>query len=806
MRNVTINDIKQRMKSLKRMNENSNINSIESFSKGAYNAINKKNVNDIKRILESAVNNSQEYSSRLYVDLFEAVTENGNMQDIRYAGNLLEDAPVKVRDSKALNTLLKRRLGRVKSKSALKNVDNPQEVMTASLPKPPTPTATVSATENAIANIYENTMNNMEMYEHCDRVLENYNSISKRFNIDSLFYENTRINGVGDTVVSLCRMIDTYNMPDYIKFNTVIESALYGFESNSINYNKSEILENAVDYFLFKKDGLESCKKILENTVFFDKDKDMGNIDIITEEEPETEDDALSVEKSIKEYCVPKRKLNKINYIKENTEFSDLFKKFKEEEIAGSEKPEGKLRQLVTKLYSKNVDDIVNGTPSLLNWIRSFFIIGSCAIPAIGPILMIITFIADKFISLHFQRKETEKMIKCFENEIKKSKDKMNQDTTSNEDKENLKKYIDSLKKAKTKIEDYYNELLTDEEQEERYNNMEFDMDDFDLSDIEGADDISDEDISDFFESAFDSISESIDNLSICLNNHRITNADIFAIPSLDSDSDIIYIAKLVSKFPEELYKDSLEDGIKAELMTIAGFSNKYNKKENLKTALEILNREQPEPPIDVQQACNYLNNLTEAYESIAMIIEATDKSNPENILESSITNKLKMASMKLRNLMTKMSDKEKQISRSVDVGTNNFKKGVERALTNDNRESIIKGSVLPSASKVIKMAIINAGLIAIGQPALAVIGTLGYLGVSKGFKAKERQALTDEIEIELKMCQKYIDIAEQKNDMKALKQLLMIQRDLERQHQRIKYKMRADLGQKYYDAKHVGD
>ena len=65
---------------------------------------------------------------------------------------------------------------------------------------------------------------------------------------------------------------------------------------------------------------------------------------------------------------------------------------------------------------------------------------------------------------------------------------------------------------------------------------------------------------------------------------------------------------------------------------------------------------------------------------------------------------------------------------------------------------------------------------------------------------------LTDEIEIELKMCKKYIERAEQKNDMKALKQLLMIQRDLERQHQRIKYKMKAELGQKYYDAKNVGD
>ena len=39
---------------------------------------------------------------------------------------------------------------------------------------------------------------------------------------------------------------------------------------------------------------------------------------------------------------------------------------------------------------------------------------------------------------------------------------------------------------------------------------------------------------------------------------------------------------------------------------------------------------------------------------------------------------------------------------------------------------------------------------------------------------------------------------------MKALKQLLTIQRNLQRQLQRIKYKMKVELGQKVYDTKGV--
>ena len=41
-------------------------------------------------------------------------------------------------------------------------------------------------------------------------------------------------------------------------------------------------------------------------------------------------------------------------------------------------------------------------------------------------------------------------------------------------------------------------------------------------------------------------------------------------------------------------------------------------------------------------------------------------------------------------------------------------------------------------------------------------------------------------------MNEKYLRIAEENNDMKATRELLKIQRDLQRQHQRIKYKMKV--------------
>ena len=181
-------------------------------------------------------------------------------------------------------------------------------------------------------------------------------------------------------------------------------------------------------------------------------------------------------------------------------------------------------------------------------------------------------------------------------------------------------------------------------------------------------------------------------------------------------------------------------------------------------------------------------------------MMETYNNSNP--VLEAFNFNALNVAGLKLRNSLTKMSDKERAVSKSLDVGMNNFKKGIERALTNDNREAIIKGSILPSFSKIVKLAIVNAGLVALGQPVVAVIGTIAYFAMSSKFKAKERQMVVDELEIELDMCERYINIAESKNDMVALRQLLTTKKELQRQLQRIKYKMKVDFGQKYYDAK----
>ena len=179
--------------------------------------------------------------------------------------------------------------------------------------------------------------------------------------------------------------------------------------------------------------------------------------------------------------------------------------------------------------------------------------------------------------------------------------------------------------------------------------------------------------------------------------------------------------------------------------------------------------------------------------------------SDVQYINEMNITNSLKIALKRLKNTAMKLSDKEKQISNALDVSVNNASKSIEQAMMNDNREAIIRGRVLPSASKTIKLAIATGAAWAI-NPALAVINALGMFACSKNLKAKERQLVLDDIEIELKMCERYLRQAEEKNDMEAIRQIEITQRNLERQRQRIKYKMHVIYNQRTPDVKSKDD
>lgn len=171
--------------------------------------------------------------------------------------------------------------------------------------------------------------------------------------------------------------------------------------------------------------------------------------------------------------------------------------------------------------------------------------------------------------------------------------------------------------------------------------------------------------------------------------------------------------------------------------------------------------------------------------------------------------NTMKLYLEGLKNKIKQMSTKEKELSRNLDNNFRRLVKSMKDALISDRREAIIKGSVIPSLSKCIKIAIGLAGMgVIFGNPMVPLITAVGGFAVSKQLTQKERILLLDEIETELEVLDKEISMAESKNQMKKLRALLKYKKDLQRQYQRIRYNVRigkdilpgSTVGIKNYD------
>ena len=153
--------------------------------------------------------------------------------------------------------------------------------------------------------------------------------------------------------------------------------------------------------------------------------------------------------------------------------------------------------------------------------------------------------------------------------------------------------------------------------------------------------------------------------------------------------------------------------------------------------------------------------------------------------------NNLKLYVQGLKAKMKDMSAKEKEWSRNIDMNFSRLSKGMHDALISDRREAIIKGSVIPSFSKCIKIGIALAGLTFI-NPVAGAVTAIGGFAMSKSLTKKERILLLDEIETELEVVDKEIENAESAKNMKKYRKLLTYKKDLQRQYQRIKYNIRV--------------
>lgn len=749
----------------------------------------------IKHWEDLAENTNEAYNKA--IDIFIEVCDNENNSNINTCMNCLIENVDKVRDASQLLNSLKYRNSRLKRKinttikSKYGHVNN---AIINSINDIKKPTGVVSSSNsNSNTSTVEECLKNI-MYEasknkECDRILENYSKICKRFNINKIISEMNYSDDIYSAILNISSCIDSYSIPFKNKYSHMLEASYYVLNKYNMNYPSSKIIEAVTDYFIFSsvltENELNSIIEVKNNSVLY-SDDDFNSIAYLYDE---TEDDifdtnndgVFNIDDIIENYCFPIKE-NKIKEIlngnpdeRKDEEIQEQINKFRKEV---SKDPDNKnnisrLKSLINMIFTKSPYQIVNELTNIFVIIRAMAIILSAAY--IHPIVGLIALITNYILKMTLSRKQLEKIVKKYQNEIDNVRSKLEKAKDDNS-KEKFQKYLNELEKDYEKIKTYENNLYSDEENYERdtntsYNNNDDDDDwgDFDIEEVASIVYIAD---------VMQSISEGLidDNIEgiVYKNLYKLDNDSIDALTDFSVTVPIILeknkLCEALSDYRNELRKtQSVANYIKIDC--INENINKLKKDTNVYAIS---------------------NNLSGIRCYLDCINEIINMSIPEEyITEMNFINTLKLAVDRLKKTAMNLKDKEKQISNSIDVSVNNISKGMEDAMANDNREAIIKGKLLPSASKCIKIAC-TLGIAWAINPVISIIAAIGAFATNQALKAKERQLIIDDIDIELKMVERYLRQAEDEGDLKKVRNLEMVKRNLLRQQQRIKYKMKV--------------
>ena len=739
-----------------------------------------------------------------------------------------------------------------------------------------------------------------KMYKSIDRILKNHKNLSKRFKLTEL----GRIGSVQERCDRICKMVDSYNLTNFIKFNICLEELSFLSYKDGLNISEEEISENVTNYFLLRDsntyDDIKSYKEaLIESKVISDKKyKSLSfliegkylegnywnsrlnrwkldpkkNITTITEIAKDNLDDidALNTILYTIDEFVNINELDfdikeMINSIKEvnGSEARNILNIIKESNI---ESPEDIIFDLNT-IWETDINNIVydDGTeiPETFtsNEIDKFKLhnialdaqevgefldqlektsmketplnieIGekvSASVEDINESNLINYIDSNGYISKKIRNykyigsveeayKLLDSSIKCLNNILYNNDTKafytLREDTFDiwirskykvllSENQEKIKMFSDFDKKALCDI-GYFTEVLEEISNSplssiiEKLNDREYAAEvsideaslvfdilnpylDKDGSTLKGFINLCREEAN----PRFDRIRESLESIKPeefnIYDNHtaRIELcADLMGIAYTHEDA----IGNL---------KNAVNDAKKGVNKVASKIVDKTSdNKSEIKSVSKDLNSKNLKEKEDLKEK---ENNKTSEDDNKELSPEAKKKS-------INSLNDIKLVWQGVKAKAKNASAKEQEISRDLDMEFNHLCKTIQSTYGRDYREEIITGEINRSLSKIIKIAISLAGLglatAGITGSALIApaIGAIMLFVKSKHTSTKEKKMILDEIDIELQVLEREINRAEQSGSTKKYRQLLTIQKNLQRRRQEIYY----DLGKR---------
>lgn len=493
----------------------------------------------------------------------------------------------------------------------------------------------------------------VDEYIYYNKLVHNYDKLNKSCNFSKLLEsQKTTINSsVLDSKQkrdSICTILEiarsSYkDVPAKALYYIMAESLLFGcIVKKYTNISSKEILEVTTDYFSLNTDITPvETEDVLNKLNMFSNDDKQELLDLFNEQEQKSLGNGLKV-----------RVQNNI---------SEIISRFK----IAKEKNKVTFEDMMTKIYAKPLENIVDESYNIFDVIHTFAVLGTATLsPALAAITGIVVFCIKRDMDI----KNTDKMLKSLE----KSKEKSEKRLEKLKDKDLIKAeqdIIDEIDKNIKAVKEYRYKIQTDKENEK----------------------------------------------------------DLEEFCRLDAPKQSVYF------------------------LVTESIMNKFSDEKTIQESV-----------IDL-----------------------------EYLTEGDIMRSIKLAQQSLISKAKKLSTKEKAMSDQMDKRINDFVVKTERGMALKKREQVIKGQTLPSFSNILKMAIASGAAFLV-NPAIAAVGVLSAIAVSKKATIKEKQYILDEIEVQLKICERRIAQAEMKGDEDNLADLYRLQARLTKERHRIKFNMKS--------------
>lgn len=733
-----------------------------------------------------------------------------------------------------------------------------------------------------------------KIYKSIDRILKNHKNLSKRFKLTEL----GRIGSVQERCDKICKMVDSYDLTNFIKFNICLEELSFLSYKDGLNISEEEISENVTNYFLLRdsntKDDIKSYKEALESSkVISDKkyrslsflmegkylegnywnsrlnkwkldpNKNIEGIVEIAKDNLDNLDALNTILHTIDEFT----DINEIDFdikgmidsIQEvnGSEARNILNIIKESKVESSEDIVSNL----TSIWESDINNTVYAddteTPETFtsNEIDKFKLhnIASDA-QEVGEFLdqlektsmkeaplkieigekisapieesNLINYVdSNGYISKKIKQYKYEGSIEeaynlletsigCLNNILYNRDSKafytLREDTFDiwirskykiilSEAQERSRMFSEADKKALCDIE-YYTEAL------EKINNSPLASIIEKLNNRDYAAEVSVEEAS----LVFDIINPYLDSEFVMEDFVKLCREE--ANPKFDRIREALSYIKHEDFNIYENHTDRINlcaDVMKIDYTTEGVTDNLKNavkdvKKEINKVASKVADKTSDDKKEEKSEIKATTKNLTDSKIKEPKELDKSTEENDEKEASPeekkkaiNSVNDLKLVWQGVKAKAKNASAKEQEMSRDLDMEFNHLCKTIQSTYGRDYREEIITGEINRSLSKIIKIGISLAGL-GVATAGLTgsvfiapAIGAIMLFVKSKHTSTKEKKLILDEIDIELQVLEREINRAEQSGSTKKYRQLLTIQKNLQRRRQEIYY----DLG-----------